>query len=321
MAKAGAQYVGRLLTRARRKAHNISHSVNQGIDDPEALDLANDGLENIITKIAQKNSEVFTQHKYMDATANVAEYSFPNRLMHGGRIVSIHYSPLGVWGANTYHYNVRGPISENERTFYTGYPDSYGFTDGIIWFSPMPQTTLANAFRIIYREEPHTLDIRRGTINSATVLNTTARTITTLKIDTGATADVVDSTGALRDDYLCIVDAYGAPYMQSIPITAFNSSTGEITVANGFVYQVGETAPTGAYVCMGHNASTHNQYDKAIDSYLVDYMALNIDAKDLDDAAYSLREKKLMNKEAQIVQMFADGGMTEDFIYIPGQFG
>lgn len=321
MSSAGTRRVERLITAARHKSHNNRYSATQGIDDPEVIELLNDGLEAVFTEIARVNSDLFLSSEYLSLVSGTSLYTLPTRIMHGGRFESIAYSVNGLWTQDTYHHEITGPIPEAERSYYSGHPTRYGFLDGQIFFSPVPSTSTANAIKFVYRQEPVRLDIRRGVVHSDTALS--GGGISVLKADTAGTPvpNVVDSSGALIDDYVNLVSPTGAFYMRNIPVTAYNSTTGAFTVRSGFTYATGETAPAGAYITTGHNATTHNPYDKTIDSFLIDFAALYMLQADLDSASYVNQEAKVKRKLQQIVDNFSSLGLTEDYIFIPGQFG
>lgn len=308
--------VERLISAARYKAHNQRSGNNDGISDRAVLEWLNDGARYIMDVIARAGSDLYTKEDYIDLTAGTAGYSLPSRISFGGNIISVQYSYSGNW-TNQTAIELNGPISEEERVFYPGKPQDWLFLNGQIVFSPIPDNSLANGVRVTYREEPSTLDIRRGVVHADTSYNSSNGVLTTLKMNMSTTPADTNSL-ILQEDWCCIVDKNGTFLMRNIGhVTALNTTTGEISFSSDFRGTSTETAPAGAFITSGWNATTHSPFDPQIDDYLIDYAALWMSEYDHDDLSFAKKEKKLKAREHQIYLRHASMGLTEGFIAVP----
>lgn len=316
----GERSAARLISDVRKKSHNVRYGDNSGVQDREILNLLNDASRHISSKIFKTATPLYTSANNIDLTAGTALYTIPRLTYLGGAAVSVHYSETGTFTQDSYVKTLRGPISQEERVFYRGVPDAFYFEGGQIGFSPIPDRSVTSGIRITNRNSVRTLDVKRGLVwvsgGSKTVLNTSARTITALYMDTGSTP--FDSGSEItNEDYICIVDFYGNFYMKNIPITAFNTTTGQITVESTFVYASGETAPSGSFIVSGFNASSHSAFSYDIDDYLVEFATLYTMGRDIDDLSFKMQQDKVRDRENDIILQHSDLKLTENFIHIP----
>lgn len=308
--------VERLITAARMKSHNTRFGTNEGLATKLALEYLNDGARHIYSKIMEVGSDLYTKEDFIDTVSGQAGYSLPLRTALGGKVVSVQYSYSGQWTANTF-FPLNGPISEDEISLYHSTPREWLLRNGQIILSPIPDASIANGIRVVYREEVPTLDIRRGVVHSNTNYNSGTGSLTTFTMNTASTP--FDSNSEiLNEDWVCIVDASGNFLMRNIgQVTAFSTTTGVITFSSTFVGGSTESAPAGAFITSGWNATTHSPFDQAIDDYLIDYAALWMSEYDHDDVSFSKKEKKLQMRERDIIMHHASLGLGEGFIMVP----
>lgn len=308
--------VERLVTAARRKSHNTRFGTNEGLATRLALEYLNDGARHIFSKIVEVGTDLYTKEAFISTISGTAEYDFPSRIFYGGKIVTVQYSYSGIWTQNAY-FTLNGPISEDERCIYHSVPREWLIRNGQIILSPIPDATIANGIRIIYREEPPTLDIRRGLVHEDTDYNPSTGVLTMLVMDPAETPFDTNSL-ILDEDWVNIVDKDGNFLMRNIgQVTALDTTLGTITFDSDFRGTSTETAPEGAFITSGWNATTHSPYDHAIDDYLIDYAVLWMSEYDHDDISFAKKEKKLMLRERDIVMHHASLGLGEGFIRVP----
>lgn len=298
------------------KSHNTRFGTNEGLATKLALEYMNDGARSIWAKIMQVGTDLYTKEAFIDTVSGQAAYSIPLRTSFGGKIISVQYSYSGQWTRDTF-FSLNGPISEDEISLYTSTPRSWLFRGGQLILSPIPDVTLANGIRVIYREEPPTLDIRRGVVHSNTSYNPGTGALTNFTMNTASTP--FDSTSQiLTEDWCCIVDSNGGFLMRNIgEITGFSTTTGVISFSSSFVGGATETAPTGAYITSGWNATTHSPFHHEIDDYLIDYAALWMSEYDHDDISFGKKEKRLKDRERDIIMHHSSLGLGEGFIKVP----
>lgn len=263
-----------LITEARRESDNLDFSDTSGIQDSEFIRWANSGQTRLVSLIQQQFPQIFQKVAILQAVVGQETYEIPSDVFLDTRIDQVEFSYNGQ--ENDYRRMQQGVLPERLNGN-PAIPSFYIRRSKDLLMQPKPSNN--GLFRITYQRKLPRLDIRRGAV-AAVTLDVVNRTITNLTLD--ATVDL-DATTLVAEQYLTVVDAYGTIQMQQIPITAVSSATGVVTVAPGFVYQVGETISIGNYVCAGPYSTTNSQLVEEAERYLVEFMIWKAEKRDSND--------------------------------------
>lgn len=303
-----------LIDDVREDTDNSEFSEETGIPDSKILRALNRGQERIHSLIlnADDNGDVKLEEKEIDAVQGQEAYSIPIDCFGGTRIRKIEYSRTGL--ERDYY-----PLDQRQlrqRDSYTvGEPEAYIKRDRTFLLNPRPQS--AGKIRVSYQKRIPRLDIRRGTVESAT-LDSGARSITSLVLDDSV---LMESELLVNYGFATIVDKDGNVKMRAIPIDSI-ASDGTVTVRAGFTYESGETIAAGNFILLGENSSTHSQLDEICEKYLVSYANWRIQKGDSsNDAPEEGSELQLLEEEIVATYKEADKDVdripiiSSDFLY------
>lgn len=296
---------------ARLISANETVSAANDIGDQEFLQYANDGQDRMQSMISnsRNTAKIFVTEKIIAAVANQQEYDLADRLFFNKAIEQIEYSH----DSSLSNYGVLQKLGfYNRSTDTSDYPRGYYRRRGK--FYPVPIVNASSgSFRVMFERTLDDLDIRRGTVNTITNLNTTTRTFDSFTI-TGPdeSATPINLTNV---DYVCLCDKDGAPKMYNIPVGSYNSSTDTLTPVSGFAYQVGESITAGNYVTLHKYTVTHSALPDDCERYLVQYMVLA--AKHRDSSVDFEKALVFLDKlmEGDIIK--ACSKQTAEVEYIP----
>lgn len=266
-----------LITQSRRATENQEFTATAGIQDEEFLQYLNDGQEEIHSILQQTFPSILTTYKEQTAVQGQEAYSVPRDLYLGTRIDQIEYSPSGV--STDYYLIKKGQLKERLNV-QAGNPAFYIRRGDEILMQPKPQQ--AGKIRWSYQKAIPKLDVRRGTVLSVVL---TGSAITSLFLDPSV---VIDSDPILELGFLTVVDKNGVVKMRSIPVTAINTTTGEVTVEPGFTFESGETIAADDYVCAGEFSSTTSELPDVCEKYLLEYCNVRILMRDSSTDASSV---------------------------------
>lgn len=296
-----------LITASRRATGNTDYTATAGVQDEEFIQALNDAQEEIHSIINVLFPTILMAEKYVDVSIGQETYAIPSDCYMGTRIDNISYSPSGQ---DQDYYVIRKGSLKERIDGVNGNPSFYLRQGANLLIQPPPQQ--GGKLRIVYQKAIPYLDIRRGTVQAVTL---GTNTITSLTLDPSG----LDASALLEQNYITIVDKYGAVQMKDIPVDAIDTATGVVTVSAGFTFQSGETIVAGNYALRGKNSSTNSQLPDVCEKYLLEYCNMRIFVRDssTDQAEIAALMAKI---EGTLRQAFAEPDNDPDRIPIIDPF-
>jgi hypothetical protein len=286
--------VEHLIKQIRRYTENVKVGSSDGILDIEFVQYLNDAQESMLSGIySLTNNDLFVKEYLVSAIYGQEEYDLPFDIYTDSHVISVKWSRTG-------QARDLVPLEKRrlrDRFQETGDPGWYMLRNGKILFNKIPQS--ANQYGSIqYNPRLPKLDIRSGKVDAVT-LDGGTNTITSLTL---ASAFDVTLTNALFNeaDYLTVVDRDGVIQMKAIPIDDVNTSTGVVTIGNGFVYEAGETITTDHYVCLGSYTSTHSSLPENCERFLLEWGYKKIFTRDSSED-WQIAKADLMEARGDIL--------------------
>lgn len=303
-----SRLVNRLIDQVRRETENEDVSSTSGIQDIEFLQYLNDAQDRLQSLITSTHPTVFVKEKIINVVQDTEIYDLPDDAYKENAVTTVEYTPSN----NTEdYYHLEQSTMKKRDTAVQGFPVTYIRRSGQVLLQPRPQQ--AGAIRLNYIKRIDRLDKRRGIV-AVSVLNTTARTITTLELDPSSSNPALDVSTLLEDNYITICDRDGKPLMRNIPIDSIDAGTGVVTVSAGFVYEEGETLPTSSYITSGKDSRTHSELPRMCERYLIAYASWKILKRD-SSVDFQEAQSELLQMEGDIVNSFAD--IDDDVHFVP----
>ena len=290
-----------LIEQVRRETENEDVTATTGISDEEFIQYLNDGQDRIQALIQVQFPDVFQDDSTVDAIRAQEKYDIPKDAFLGVRIDNIEYSNTGQVDD---FYNLKKASKKERKSGITSSPVVYIRQHNKIILQPAAQNS--GKIRFTYQKRLPRLDIRRGTVLTAS-LNGVNNTITTLTLDP---ATNLDATALEEDNFITIVDRNGIEKMRRIEIDNVDSSTGVVTVTNGFTYEDLESIEPGDFALRGFESTTHSQLADNAERYLRAYCAWKIHRRDSSSDSQE-QSGELTALETDIVKSYAepDGGV------------
>lgn len=261
--------IDRLIEQVRRSTDNQDYTETSGIQTDEILQYFNDGQDELQTIICSLFRDLFQVEKVYTVTPGQEAYSIPFDAFLNERVDVVEYSPSG--NAKDYYHVKQGFIRErlnSER----GDPVFYIRRSGEILLQPAPQS--AGLLRVTYQKKASRLDIKRGVVSSVTL---SGSSVTSLFLDP---LEMIDDDALVGEGFISVVDYNGTQKMRNIPISAVNTTTGEVSIRSGFTFEDGETISVGDCVVAGYHSSTHSTLPDQCEKYLLEYVAMRLSMRD-----------------------------------------
>jgi hypothetical protein len=300
--------VNKLIDQVRRETENEDVSSNAGIPDIEFLQYLNDAQDRLQSLITATHPTVFVKEKILDVTVDTEAYSIPDDAYKENAVTTVEYSPSN--NIEDY-YHLEQTTMKRRDTAVQGFPVTYIRRSGAVLLQPRPQQS--GSIRLNYIKRIDRLDKRRGIV-AVRVLDSSARTITTLELDPASSSPALDASTIGEDNYICICDRDGVPTMRNIPIDSIDAATGVITVSAGFTYEEGEYIDVGAYVTSGKDSRTHSELPRMCERYLIAYASWKLLKRD-SSVDFAEQQAELKEMETDIVNSFAD--IDDDIRFVP----
>lgn len=301
------KYIEDLIEEVRRDTRNedIPTSGEQvGIDSEDFLRYANFAQEKCFAVIMAAKSTTFEVTREISLVVDQMEYTIPDNVYLGENIKNVEYSNSGL--ARDY-YEIR-EISLSRRSDESGTISGYIRSAGGLILTPKNNVSGAK-IRVTFDRAPDVLDLRRGTIDSSSTAN---GQLLTLRVDEA----LADTEALERAQYVCVNDLFGNVTMYNIPITAYDSATGVITIKDdAFTYAAGETVAIDRYVTVGRYSTTHSKLNHLCERYIAQYMEYKIFRRDSSDDQKAAKED-MRETLAELAQAYADTPRDECDIQI-----
>lgn len=265
---------GRILSLSR------DYGDSHGIDQQFFIEAANKALLLVQQEVVNSLAETYTKYKTYTITSQTERLALPSDIFIDDLVYEVRYSPTGN------RRDLEDPLQMGyvRGTNEAGAPEWYVIQNGYLYLSPEPTTGFAE---IRYEGFLPRVDLRRGTILS------TAGTMPSLTSIELADDDNFDSNDWLTTpEYVSIVDWYGNVLAKAVEVESFDTGTRTITVRSAYVAEDGETAPSGAYICFGKNASSHLHLPKPAELFVLQFMQDEVnDLLSSDDQAVTLAKQ------------------------------
>lgn len=291
-----------LLEDVRKVTRNSDNSNTEASDsfrDEEFLRAFNDAQDRIQALISSKYPEVFVSENIIDVVSGTEEYSIGTRVFLNNRVFFVEYSQTG----QAQDYQRLSSRRLFERNTDSGTPSFYLRREGKILLNPIPNRT--GKIRINFEKELNDLDRRRASVNSTTGTPLTSISITTIGVSTKLTSLTIG-------DYICIVDKDGEILAKNIPVTS--STTTAITIPSHTLGS-GESIPTGSFVVIGRDTTTHSSLADNLERYLMAFAEARIFELDSSPELSKSRFIEYKQIEGDILDSFAD--LNRDIENIP----
>jgi hypothetical protein len=261
-----------LIEASRQATENTQYTDTAGIQDSEFIRYLNDAQDEIHAIINTTFPMILMKDKEISLVQGQESYTIPRDVYLGTRIDTVEFSNSG--NAQNYYPIKKGSMKERLNGV-PGNPSFYIRRSDQLLIQPTPQSS--GSIRVTYQYSIPRLDLRRGQVIAPTAVNQTTKTITDLYLDP---LQVIQDTELLADNFITIVDKNGAVKMRSIPITAINTTTGQVTIEAGFTFESGETIEVGDYACRGIFSSTTSQLPDICERFLIEYCNTRILMRD-----------------------------------------
>jgi hypothetical protein len=294
--------IDKLISQIRKQTENENEAA---IDNSEILQYLNDGQERLHAVVSAKHPKAFIETKEYDIVPGQADYELPVNVFLDNKVLNVEYSYSG----QTDDYYPLDPITLKERTNYSGYPTNYIRRSGKVTLDPIPDTT-SGKIRVEYVKRINHLDLRRGVVD---VITTDSSTITSLVLDT-SNLIAIDGDAFNDVEYVCLVDKYGNIGYANIPVDSVDTSTGVVTITSGYEFSAGESASAGDYIVVGENTSTHSEFPRNCERYLIAYASWKLLKRD-SSVDFAEQQQELLAMEDDIVASYAD--VDDDYQRIP----
>lgn len=292
----------KLVERVRRMTHSQSYTdsatstAQRGLQTQTIVDLFNDAHEALHGMLFDNGSQTYLKQDTLNITATEA-VSISSDAFLGVNVLSVEYK-YGS-GSNDY-YKLKSSTIHERDTRSTGDPLTYIQRNNQLLLNPVPSQAVTDGLRVTYEYQLPTVDVRRGKVSAVDDGNDP----TSITIGANALATAAMSDSDLVGTYITVVDKDGNIQMKDIPITAYDTGTGVITLGS-FTSASTEVVAVDDYVVMGTNSSTHSPFPRACEPYLLEFVKRDIHAL-LGDPQQVSSERKLIALQFRLESMFAE---------------
>lgn len=234
------------------------------------------------------NQTIFHKQHEFNIIANQRNYDLPADVFATGDIDRVEYT----WDGSAKYYKTICPLEPSNFENYPNYRvEGYQIVGNEIWIDPMPQTSQGR-IRITYNKQTEKLDVRRGTIASATNDGTYYLTITL------ADDDILDDAQFANYEYICVNNKHGDEVHYNIEYSSYDSTTRVFTLPAATVLMATGTIVAGQFVTLDKYSTTHSRFPRFCDEYRKLYSVIrilevnsNVDVQALTGSLDSLEER------------------------------
>lgn len=293
------RYVKYLIDQVRKQTENEEVTDFTGIQDSEFLQYLNDAQHNLQALITQQCPDVFTSESIIQAVSGQERYELPSDCYLNNKIVNVEYSATGN---DDDFYVIEQDILKRRVPGVSSAPLRYIRQDGNILLTPQPQSS--GKIRVTYIKRIRELDLRRATITSVpTISNSSSWYINLEEVNVEALSE---------DEYICIVDKKGRTIVKNLLVK--NVSDSRITLEPHTSIEEDLDIQIGHYIVGGEDSSTHGDFDRSVERYMIAYCAWKILKRDSSmDSNEASTELNSMAQE--IVKSYA--AISDDVSLVP----
>ena len=294
------RYVKYLIDQVRKQTENDEHTDFTGIQDSEFLQYINDAQHELQATIVHQHPRVFMEETTLTAVAGQERYDLPSDCYLGNKVHNVEYSSTGQ---EADFYTLDEDTLKRRDSGITGSPSNYIRLAGQILLSPQPQS--AGILRINYVKRIRELDLRRAEVNTTATSSTSAG----WTLDLNQSSLLTDTESLQEHDYICVVDKEGKTILANIPLE--QASGNQLSL--GAVSSV-TSIPAGSFIVGGKDSSTHGDFDRSVERYIISYCAWKILKRDSSvDSVEATQELERMKSE--IIKTYAM--ISDDIQMIP----
>lgn len=241
------RHIGQLVDKIRKRTSNNGSQSN--LTDDEIIDSLNEAQEALMEIILGSFGQRLFRTTYeFNLQSGVKEYDLPPDMYDDGFIEKVEFTSYPFPTERS--WTRIEPIQPHESDLTSGWLIRNGkfFCD-----------YGAGSIRLWYMGKPINVDIRRGKISAfgANYIDVSDYDITS-ELDT--------------DDWLTIVDRIGTVIQSSIYKTAFNKTTGRITIDTALA----STVAVDQYVVLGKKTSSHSGFSDRFERYLRTFACVDL---------------------------------------------
>lgn len=293
-----------LILLARNAAKNEANTDGSyAIADVDVIQYFNDAQDYFQAVIsgAKQTSKLFSVRKEIPIVREQEEYAIPDRLYinKGIHLVEYSYSGLQV----DYRRLKKLELFNSDSS--ASDPIGYYRRNGLICLVGIPAVSQGK-LRVTYERQVDDLDIRRGQVDVVTGLTSTTFTSATI---TGP--DTTSLINLSNIDYVSFVDEDGNRKAFNVKISY---SAGTITPDPSWQFETGDTIASGDYVVLNKYSTTHSQLPDECESFMIQYAALCMKAKDNGDLR-GIDKNRLDEMGTELLKAF--GSQTAEIQEIP----
>lgn len=294
------RYVEHLINQVRKQTENDEHTDFTGIQDSEFLQYINDAQHELQATIVHQHPRVFMEETTIASVPEQERYTLPSDCYLGNKVHNVEYSATGI---ESDFYTLDEDTLKRRDSGITGAPSTYIRLAGQILLSPQPQS--AGLIRINYIKRIREIDIRRAQIAAQTTSSTTGSWTVSLNQESLLT----DQESLQEHDYACIVDKEGNTILANIPIELVTGTSLEFGAVTASI-----SIPANSFVVGGRDTSTHGDFDRSVERYVISYCAWKILKRDSSvDSQEAMVELERM--KAEIIKSYAM--ISDDVQMIP----
>lgn len=294
------RYVKYLINQVRKQTENDEHTDFTGIQDSEFIQYLNDAQHELQATIVHQHPRVFIKETIIQTTQGTEKYDLPSDCYLGNKVHNVEFSATGN---DSDYYTLDEDTLKQRDTGITGAPSAYVRLAGQILLSPQPQTN--GSLRINYVQRVRELDLRRAEVNTTATSSTSANW--TLALNQSSL--LTDTESLQEHDYVCIVDKEGTTVLANAPIQSVNGTTITLGAVSSAV-----SIPAGSFIVGGKDSSTHGDFDRSVERYMISYCAWKILKRDssVDSQEATLELERM---KAEITKSYAM--ISDDVQMIP----
>ncbi len=283
-----------------KNADDIPSSSDEvGIPDAAFLRAMNWAQQRLQGRVSRKHYMSFLGKKTVSIVADQAEYTIPDHVYLGTRIIRVRYSRTGLSTdyqrmapINPHFYYGRGgpPIGYYRKTINDG--DSCK-----IVLEPVP-TEASGSLEFLYERALDKMDLRRAQVNGTP----SGTDIIVDNLHADFATDILPSSGTR---FICISDADGVVQLYNGEVSSYSGST--ITLAANVSTYLEEGVALAdldnSFITIGKWTSTHSKLPEDAERYIMEYATRRILKRDQSEEAFEI-SKELKDIEEEIIDSY-----------------
>lgn len=247
-----------LIDVARKLSGNTRYDSQSGLPQDVFVQFLNNAQDSLTMEVQNLKTKYFKKQIVVPVVPNQEKYSWPEDC-YMQHVDTIQWTDSAT---GTYWQTLFKTSTKEKITIQPGYPFAYvPHEDGFYLNPPIKSGSLY----VTYVRTPKRLQKRAGKINVATISGTN---LTALEVD--ETEASFDMSEINTQNYLCVVDKFGAVKASNILYDSCNSS-GVFTLSS---FDLGtETIAVGDYIIIGQDCiNIPNWENDIIEGYLIKHM-------------------------------------------------